>query len=310
MSLIDQHEWAKAFLKKDGLLKKDRVPRIERMPGAWKFANKPVQARTFSDGAGNGWTVTAVETIRQASCPVRYVVITGAPSWAEYWLGTLCALGQDREMIVVNRPGFCGSGPEECITDIRIQAAALAPLLEPTTEGQRVVLVGHSYGCAIATLMADQNPGKVSALVLTSGYFGEFGITARRLVTMGQKVLKMIPRDLRHAIMEVTGQEPQLVHMKEALARLHAPVHVIHGDKDDYAPIEAARRLVDSVRTRRPVRFQVVAGGNHFLHGGPPYLLPALLEQCVPEEKKRFEWMRVQLPRFTLDGGRPEEAIA
>jgi len=309
MSLIDQHEWARAFLKKDGL-RKDKEPRIERMPGAWKFANKPVQVKTFSDGAGNGWTVTAVETVRKAPCPVRYVVITGAPSWAEYWLGTLCALPLDREMIVVNRPGFCKSGPEECITDIRIQAAALAPLLEPRFEGQKVVLVGHSYGCAIATLMADQNPGKVNSLVLTSGYFGEFGITARRLVAMGQKVLKMIPRDLRHAIMEVTGQEPQLVHMKAALSRLMVPIHVIHGDKDDYAPIEAARKMVESVRTRRPIRFQVVSGGNHFLHGGPPHIMPALLEMCVPEAKTRFGWMKgVHLPRFGVDDGR-EEAVA
>src|SRR4051812_28208488 len=135
MSLIENHEWAKAFLKKDAL-RKDKVPRIERMPGAWKYANKPVQVKTFSDGMGNGWTMSAVETLRENPAPVRYVVITGAPSWAEYWLGTLCALPKDREMIVVNRPGFSGSRPEECISDIRIQAQALAPLLEPREDGQ------------------------------------------------------------------------------------------------------------------------------------------------------------------------------
>lgn len=305
MSLIDQHEWAKGLFKRT-----DRPTRIERLPGSWKFTTKPIRARTFTDGCGNGWTMTAVETVRETPAPIRYVVITGAPSWAEYWVGTLGALAADREMIVVNRPGFCGSGPEECISDIRVQAQALAPLLD-CEPGQRVVLIGHSYGAAIATLIADQNPGKVASLVLLSGYYGEFGVTSRRLVTLGQKVWKLIPRDLRHAILEVTGQEPQLVHMREALARVRAPIHVIHGDKDDYAPIEAAQRLVQAVRARRPIQFHVAVGGNHHLHGGPPYVLPTLLELCIPHKHPSFAWPKLSLPHFTArDGGAPEEATA
>ncbi len=303
MSLIDQHEWAKGFFKRG-----ERPTRIERLPGSWKFTTKPVRTRTFTDGGGHGWIMTAVETVRETPAPIRYVVITGAPSWAEYWVGTLGALSLNREMIVVNRPGFCGSGPEECVSDIRVQAQALAPLLD-CAPGQKVVLIGHSYGAAIATLIADQNPGKVASLVLLSGYYGEFGITSRRLVTLGQKMWKLIPRDLRHAILEVTGQEPQLVHMREALTRVKAPVHVIHGDKDDYAPVETAQKLVQSMRARRPIELHIVPGGNHHLHGGPPYILPALLELCVPT-KKAFAWPRLSLPRFAGDGDAQEEAAA
>ena len=52
----------------------------------------------------------------------------------------------------------------------------------------------------------------------------------------------------------------------DALTRLRVPVHVIHGDADDFAPIEVAEALVSETRTRRPVRFERVPGANHFMN--------------------------------------------
>jgi pimeloyl-ACP methyl ester carboxylesterase len=139
----------------------------------------------------------------------------------------------------------------------------------------------------------------VEALVLMAGYFGEFGPTAKRLVGLGGQILKLIPRDLRHAVLEVTGQAPQLPYMHKALAELRKPIHVIHGDKDDYAPLEVAEKLVAQARTRRPVHFTRVPGGSHFLNEGPPEQLIALLETAIPQ-KKGFPWPAFALPSFEI----------
>jgi len=268
--------------------------RTEHVPTV-HYPEDVVRRTSFIAGGGHGWRISALETPRDKPAPWRVVVITGAPSWAEYWSETLSELPQDREMIVVDRPGFAASEPLHPVPDIRVQAEALAPLLKPQ-RGQKILLVGQSYGAAIASIMADENPGKVAGLVLLSGFFGEAGPTARWLLDVGSKALKVIPRDLRNAVIEVTGQKPQLRHAKKALSRLNIPIHMIHGDKDDFAPLEVAEKLAAETVTRRPIRVVRTEGANHFLNDGPAEMLIAAIEACIPQRSTLWTFRWPKLP--------------
>ncbi len=276
------------------------VGRTEHVPTAKDYPETVVRRISFSAGGGLGWRISALVTPRDKPAPLKIVVIPGAPSWAEYWAPVLAALPQDREMVVVDRPGFAASEPAMCVPDIRLQALALSPVLK-AAPGQRVLLVGQSYGAAIATVMAARHAGSLTGVVLLSSFLGEPGPTARFLVNLGMRVLALIPRDLRNAIVEVSGQQTQLVHMRQALRRLNAPVTVIHGDADDFAPIELAERLVAETRSRKPMRFIRVPGANHFLNDGPVELMLGVLERCVPPAPAqsfklpplpRLDWLR------------------
>ncbi|HVN01818.1 MAG TPA: alpha/beta hydrolase [Caulobacteraceae bacterium] len=256
--------------------------RTEHLPTSQDYPETVMRRVTFAAGGGLGWKISALATVREKAAPLKIVVVPGAPSWAEYWAPVLAALPHDREMIVVDRPGFAASEPATCVPDIRLQALALSPLLQ-TAPGQRILLVGQSYGAAIATVMAARNPKALAGVVLLSSFLGEFGPTSRFLVNLGMRVLTLIPRDLRHAVLEVSSQSAQLIHMRQALRRLHVPVHVIHGDADDFAPIELAERLVSETPSRAPIRFVRVPGANHFLNDGPVEVLMNALELCIPE---------------------------
>jgi pimeloyl-ACP methyl ester carboxylesterase len=278
--------------------------RTEHVPVSGCYPDTVVRRITFQAGGGNHWRLSALTTPRETPAPWKIVIVTGAPSWAEYWADALAALPQDREMVVVDRPGFAGSEPVEYVGDIRVQAAALSPLLD-AAPGQKVLLVGQSYGAAIASLMAAAaRPGRVAGLVLLSGFFGETGPTAKWLVEFGTKIVGLIPRDLRNAVLEVGGQHTQLDYMHEALGRLTAPIHLIHGTADDFAPIETAERLIAETAARSPIRLHRVEGGNHFLNDGPTEALLAVLEDCIPEdaptliERMKARVMALRLPKL------------
>lgn len=261
--------------------------RTEHRPTSADYSNDVVRRIAFKAGGGTGWRVSALTTPRAKPAPWKIVVVTGAPSWAEYWAPVMAALPADREMIVVDRPGYGASEPADCVPDIRVQASALEPLLD-AAPGQKILLVGQSYGAAIATLMAAARPRRVNGLVLLSSYLGESGPTARWLVDLGARVKGMIPRDLRHAVIEVSGQRPQMALMREALHRVRAPIHVIHGDADDFAPVDLARCLAAETKTGRSIRFSAVPGGDHFLTDGPAEALIARLEACLPPAAPRL----------------------
>jgi pimeloyl-ACP methyl ester carboxylesterase len=284
--------------------------RTEHVPTSKDYPETVMRRVTFTAGGGLGWKISALATTRDAPCPLKIVVVPGAPSWAEYWAPTLAALPPDREMIVVDRPGFAASEPATCVPDIRLQAVALSPLLEPAP-GQKILLVGQSYGAAIATVMAARNPKALAGVVLLSSFLGEPGPTARFLVSLGTRALHLIPRDLRNAILEVSGQAPQLAHMRQALRRLNVPVHVIHGDADDFAPIELAEQLAAEAPCRRPVNFIRVPGANHFLNDGPVEVVMSVLEQCIPSAPPPKPAFRLpSLPRPSLAWLKPKTAEA
>ena len=252
--------------------------RREHVPTSDEYPDTVIRRISFEAGDDLGWRISALWTPRKEPAPWKIVVVTGAPSWAEYWAPVMAALPGNREMVVVDRPGFANSEPLHCVPKIETQAKALLPLLQ-TAPGQRLLLVGQSYGAAIATLMAAQRPDLTAGLVLVSGFFGKSGRTARLLIDVGQRVVGLIPRDLRHAVLEAAGQASQLNPVFRLLNSFPFLVTIIHGDQDDFAPIEVARAIADT--TLAPARFIEIKGGNHYLNDGEPEQLIAWLETAM-----------------------------
>lgn len=250
----------------------------DRFPTSGSYPAGTMERIDFTAGVPEHWRISALQTPTRDDADWKVVIITGTPSWSEYWAPTIAALPQTREMIVADRPGFRTSEPEDAVRDLAKQADALAPMLAHR-EGQRVLLVGQSFGAPVATLMAQRHPDQVDALVLVSAYFGDRGPTARRMIGAGRLFQPMLPRDFRNSISEMTAQTEQLPAVWAALRGLRQPIVFIHGDADSFVPLEADQRIAAEYGHT----LISVPGGDHFLNACcVPDLLGAF-EQAISE---------------------------
>lgn len=243
------------------VVRAESAPEADRFPTSKDFTADVMTRTSFTAAGATPWKLSALKTPRAQPAPWKIVVVTGTPSWSEYWAPVLAKVGPDREMVVADRPGFAQSEPQRAVTDIAAQADALAALLDGPA-AQKVIVIGQSYGGPIATLMAARHPGKIKALVLMSAFYGERGPTIRRLDALGSLVRPALPRDMQNSLAEIGGQAPQLPAALAALASLTAPVIVLHGDKDTFIVPAAAERLAAEAKAQ----YIVAPGGDHFLN--------------------------------------------
>ena len=254
----------------------------DRFPTSGSYPAGTMERIDFTAGVAEHWRISALQTPARAGADWKVVIITGTPSWSEYWAPAIAALPQTREMIVADRPGFRTSEPEDAVRDLAKQADALAPMLAHR-DGQRVLLVGQSFGAPVATLMAQRHPDQVDALVLVSAYFGDRGPTARRMLGAGRLFQPMLPRDFRNSISEMSAQTAQLPAVWMALRGLRQPIVFIHGDADTFVPLEADQRIAAEYGHT----LISVPGGDHFLNACcVPDLLGAF-EQAIAEAEGR-----------------------
>jgi len=254
----------------------------ERFPISSDYPPGTMERIAFAAGVPEGWRLSALRTPERPDASWKIVIITGTPSWSEFWAPTIAGAGANREIIVADRPGFSLSEPRGAVRDLTKQADALAPMLQ-ARPGQRVLIVGQSFGAPVATLMVQRHPDRVDALVLVSAFFGDRGPTARRLFGIGAIARPLLPRDLKNSITEVSAQGAQLPGVFDALRGLSQPVVFVHGDNDNFVPLEAARRL--SAEYGRTLI--EVPSGDHFLNACCVPALLAAIETAIVEAEGR-----------------------
>jgi pimeloyl-ACP methyl ester carboxylesterase len=254
----------------------------DRFPTSSSYPPGTMERTAFTAPVPEAWRISALATPARTDATWKVVIITGTPSWSEYWAPTIAALPTNREIIVADRPGFRTSEPEGAVRDLTKQADALAAMLE-TRPGERVLLVGQSFGAPVAALMASRYPDRVHALVLVSPFFGDRGPTARRMIGAGRLFHGVLSRDMRNSITEVVAQTEQLPAVWTALRGLEQPIVFIHGDDDTFVPLEASQRIAAEYGHT----LVTVPGGDHFLNA---CCVPALLgafEQAIAEAEGR-----------------------
>lgn len=122
----------------------------------------------------NGHDVHVIERGPAKGPPV--LMIHGASANAREFTATLAPrLEMDLRVLMADRPGHGYSERFEGAGALAAQARQMAGVLDQAAPGQKAVIVGHSFGGAVALRLALDRPDLVSSLVLLAPVTHDWG---------------------------------------------------------------------------------------------------------------------------------------
>jgi pimeloyl-ACP methyl ester carboxylesterase len=117
-----------------------------------------------------------VHVIQRGKAGPPVLMIHGASANAREFTWTLAPrLEETHRVFMADRPGHGYSGRPEDAHSLGVQAAQMAGVLEALAPGEKAVLVGHSFGGAVALRVALDRPDLVEGLVLLAPVTHDWG---------------------------------------------------------------------------------------------------------------------------------------
>lgn len=185
-----------------------------------------------------------------------------------------------RPVIAYDRLGFGKSEPRATRPSaqfIREEAEVIFPVLRQQLGIDRCVLLGHSVGGAMALTTAALHGGACEAVITAAAqtFVDELtlsGIRAAEQQFSNEAEVARLERwhaDKSRWVLDAwTGVwlSPQFAAwtLDELLPRIHCPVLAIHGDRDDYGPLEFPRHIAR--RVSGPSQLAILEDCGHVPH--------------------------------------------
>lgn len=201
--------------------------------------------------------------------------------------------------VALDLPGFGASPAPEVVGGARHYAELLVPAIREIS-GEPLVIVGHSFGGRVATVLAAVHPELVKSLVLTGvpllreaavrrpplayrlirWLHGRGVVDERRMEQARQRYGSTDYRNARGVmrdVLVVTVNESY----EDELSRLKRPVTLLWGSDDTEAPLAVASRAQQMVAA--PTSLRVLDGTGHLVPTSAPVeLAEAVLEALAP----------------------------
>ncbi len=216
------------------------------------------------------------------------VLVHGVNDQAGTWAGIGSRLAKQNRVVAIDLPGHGESGPKAGGLSMRSMVDALAAVVDRSSAGEQVVLVGNSMGGWVSMLYASERPERVQRLVLENASGMAWDLShvpiapkdrdeARRLLRMVQGPEAPLPDYLLDAMVRIAPglpqarvlQQPDLARwlVDSRLAKLTMPVVLIWGRQDGLLP----QRYAETLQSRLPdATLAIIDHAAHIPHRQAP----------------------------------------
>ena len=170
-------------------------------------------------------------------------------------------------MIAVDRPGFGGSGKSEVERSLVKQCQEIALVLSNASPGQRIIVVGHSYGGPVVVRLAMDYRDKVTDVVILAGSVDPDQEHTKwyQYVADWPLISSILPAPLVVANREIRALKSELTDMLPLWSNVTQRVSIIQGDKDDLVPPENADFAEKKLSKAESLNMVRLKGVNHFI---------------------------------------------
>lgn len=216
----------------------------------------------------DGRTMRFVKTGTDGTKPL-VLFVHGSPGDWRAWVEFLNDpdLNSKADLVAVDRPGFGGSGAGMVERSLEQQCRDIAPLLNHAAPGQRVVLVGHSFGGPVVCRLAMDHPDQVTDLIVLAGSIDPAQEDTRWYQYMAEwPVFRwLVPQELKMANEEIMPLKGGLTTMLPLWPKIHQRVTVIQGEADTLVPPANADFAARMMTNAQPLEIIRIPRMNHFL---------------------------------------------
>lgn len=247
--------WLGAGLWMTGCEMKDFIffpePLISSTPQSVGLAFEDVYVTTSDDVRINGWYVPAAGS---TTTLLWFHGNAGNLSDRVHQLRQLHdQLGVNIFMIDYREYGRSGGEVNEAGTYLDAEAALAFLRGRPDPSGTRIVYYGQSLGSAVAVELARRS--SPDGLILESPFLS--------IQEMAKVVMPYLP---------IGALVSTKYDSLSKIGEIHAPLLILHGDRDEVVPYDQGRRLFDAANA--PKRFYTISGAHHndtYMMGGEGY---------------------------------------